>query len=67
MRKGSSNRIKTASNFSWLYRWIVGPLLRVKISKNPRHNKRYGRIIHIETTVEDRKGRPTFYISYTGL
>lgn len=57
----------SAGSFRHLYEWVRVYLSPFKTVKKPVSNKIHGKLTHKENLVEDRKGRPTFYISYTGL
>lgn len=67
MKKGTSSLKISISNLGWLYKWISGFLLSVKPFYKSVYFKTHEKITHMETLIEDRKGRPTFYISYTGF
>lgn len=60
-------KINSAGSFRQLYEWVRVYLSPFKTSKNPVSDKIHGKLAYMENLIEDRKGRPTFYISYTGL
>ncbi|WP_421945053.1 hypothetical protein [Pedobacter sp.] len=60
-------KMNSARSFRQLYEWVRVYLSPFKTNKNPVSDKIHGELAYMENLIGDRKGRPTFYISYTGL